>query len=135
MKDKTIKLNSEPQEGQYIVIWISDGELWSETIKREGGKVSVYDPVNDQWRAREESFFVYLEGCEFYRIKKRIEYISKGQSFKSENGTIYILAYFPSSHRFSLVGKDGEIWCSGAYFRDEMIEVLNKNDFELVLDK
>lgn len=48
-------VNEMPKNGQFVVIWVYDGKLWSETWRWNGAVVEILidDATTEEWRTND----------------------------------------------------------------------------------
>ncbi|AFQ97164.1 putative phage protein [Aeromonas phage Aes508] len=53
------RVNEMPKNGQFVVVWVYDGKLWSETWRWNDGVVEIHDIAFDEWRTND----CYYDDC------------------------------------------------------------------------
>lgn len=61
------KLKRMPKSGQFVAIWMHNGEPWSNTYKWFGKDMFVLDYNTDKWVEEQAQYFE--DGTVFYRKK------------------------------------------------------------------
>lgn len=64
-----------PTEGQFVMIWENNGELFSDTFIIQGGRTHVYNSSEDEWvRFDDASLQPHSNGLE------KVRYITIGEN-------------------------------------------------------
>lgn len=53
-----------PKSGQFIAVWVYDGQLWASTCKSRPDGVYTYDESTNEWKSDTMQF---IRGTAFFR--------------------------------------------------------------------